>query len=68
MSAHGTHLAEPTIMSYPKAAFSEAEEAFFRAGTLISLPEPPDTFADLDDSYRRTSMFRWLRGRKQVAR
>jgi hypothetical protein len=55
-------------MSYPKPAFSEAEEAFFRAGTLISLPEPPDTFADLDDGHRRTSMFRWLRGRKHANR
>lgn len=46
----------------PRAAqvigFTEAEEAFFRAGTTEPEPSPTESFDDLDEGYRPIG---WLR-------
>jgi hypothetical protein len=64
--ASGTSLADLHSMSDPKPnrAFSDQEEEFFRAGASIGLPEPAESFGDLDDDYRPRSIWRRLFGRK----
>jgi len=54
-------------MSDPRTlkGFSDAEEAFFRAGIAASKPEPVETFADLDEDYRPRPLLRRLFSRKE---
>ena len=54
-------------MSDPRTlkGFSDAEEAFFRAGIAASKPEPVETFADLDVGYPRHPVLQKLFGRRR---
>jgi hypothetical protein len=71
--AHGTtgkiaRASQPLATALSLLGFSPIEEDFFRAGDALS--EPHD-FSDLDDGYRRPSLWRtlvgWLRGERTAA-
>lgn len=47
------------------AGFSEAEEAFFRAGFAVTKAEPVETFADLDAGYHPLPVLRRLFARRR---
>ena len=46
-------------------SFTQFDEEFFRAGSAMSEPEQPETFADLDEGYRPKPLLRRLFSRKR---
>jgi hypothetical protein len=46
--------------------FSDQEEEFFRAGTLLAQAEPVESFEDLDAGYEKPGFFRRLFGRRRT--
>ena len=79
--ARSLHLAQGTTGSIARTSqplatvltllgVSRLEEDFFRTGEALASAEPHD-FSDLDEGYRRPSLWRslvgWLRGERAVA-
>jgi hypothetical protein len=63
---HGIALAPRLVMTDTKSsahAFTEGEEEFFRSGSSASEAEPAERFADLDEGYRRPTLWQRLFGR-----
>jgi len=44
----------------PVRDFTDAEEAFFRAGEEVATPSAAESFDDLDEGYERPSLLRRL--------
>lgn len=73
--AHGTtgtiaRTSQPLATALSLIGLSTLEEDFFAAGDAMASAEPHD-FSDLDEGYRRPSLWRsffgWLRGERVAA-
>jgi hypothetical protein len=56
----GTSVALSPGMNPEPSPFTETEEEFFRAGSAMSNEQPIESFSDLDEGYRRPSLWQRL--------